>query len=302
VGRTPISFVTVKPQSTRDDVAHGDQNTQNPSILTVTTGNHTVITPSNLPTTPAVELETTSNSKLIIEKSSLAKSIGNRDIDLYKIGYAKKNEYAIFVVGEIAGEQIDTRYAVIDIYENLKNSPAQTLENSTLYLIPSLNPDGLDRNRANTRGVDLNRNWQSYNWTQDAPQPGGQTVRGTGGTNPFSEPETNSLQMLMKLLRSEGHQVRLLILHASAQSNRHEVYPGYISNGVPGNQKEIAKRIADLLNFSYSEGDSNNPTTGEAISWAAENGILTADVLWSRPDGNRPSVNQFMRVIEILAK
>lgn len=120
VGKTPIVFVTVKPQSTADNVARNDQNTQNSSVVSKTSDNITVITPSNSPITPATTPKVISASKTIIEKSSLTKSIGNSEIDLYRVGYAEKNEYAIFVVGQIAGEQTDTKYAVIDIYEKFK--------------------------------------------------------------------------------------------------------------------------------------------------------------------------------------
>ncbi|MEM7336001.1 MAG: M14 family zinc carboxypeptidase, partial [Chloroflexota bacterium] len=66
----------------------------------------------------------------------------------------------------------------------------------TLHIIPDLNPDspndiGLRTGRYNANGVDLNRNWDCHH-VQD-PLVGGDRVPGKGGPEPFSEPETESL-------------------------------------------------------------------------------------------------------------
>ena len=60
------------------------------------------------------------------------------------------------------------------------------LDRSALWVIPAVNPDGLQANtRNNANGIDLNRNYD-YEWT-----PGG-----THGEAPFSEPETRAIRTL----------------------------------------------------------------------------------------------------------
>jgi len=89
---------------------------------------------------------------------------------------------------------------------------AQLVDNTEIYLVPIINPDGYLYNemtnpfgggmwRKNRRdngdgsfGIDLNRNW-GYNWAWDditsSPRPETQTYRGTA---PFSEPETQVMR------------------------------------------------------------------------------------------------------------
>jgi protein MpaA len=65
-----------------------------------------------------------------------------------------------------------------------------------VVVVAALNPDGLQRNhKDNARGVDLNRNFPSANWTREHP-PGYDP-----GAQPLSEPETRALAALIDQLR-----------------------------------------------------------------------------------------------------
>ena len=99
-------------------------------------------------------------------------------------------------------------YYLLENYET-NNDIKNLVDNSELYFIPCINPDGYLYNEAThpngggmwrknrryngdgTYGVDLNRNW-GYMWGYDnigsSPNPSSQTYRGTA---PFSEPETS---------------------------------------------------------------------------------------------------------------
>ena len=100
------------------------------------------------------------------------------------------------------------------LLENYESDPDIRLlvDNSELYFVPCLNPDGYIFNETNfpngggmwrknrrdngngTFGVDLNRNY-GYNWGFDdfgsSPDPEWETYR---GTSPFSEPETRAMK------------------------------------------------------------------------------------------------------------
>ena len=70
-----------------------------------------------------------------------------------------------------------------------------------LVVIPVVNPDGLNgRRRTNAKGVDLNRNFPSSNWTQHPRH----------GTHPASEPETRTV---LRVLR-QFQPTRILAIHS----------------------------------------------------------------------------------------
>jgi hypothetical protein len=233
----------------------------------------------------------------IVKNETLGRSAGGRDIPMTLVGYPDGDGSAIVVVGGIAGEQTDTTSAVHDLIRYYENSPGNVRSGRMLYFIPDINPDGGGSNHYNANGVDLNRNWGSYNWTPDPPVVG--VVRpGAGGPNPFSEPETRALRDLILSLRSRD--VRVLVLHSSANRGHREVFPGYTDSGIDGLSQEYALQISEfILGFQYDDGGSQ-PTTGELIAWSAEQGVPAVDIFWSRPDGNRPSQARMVRVVEFM--
>ena len=78
------------------------------------------------------------------------------------------------------------------------------IDGKRVVVVPVLNPDGLERNsRTNSRGVDLNRNFPSRNWT---PSP-------RHGDAPASERETRAL---LRILR-QFQPTRILSIHSPLQ-------------------------------------------------------------------------------------
>jgi len=80
------------------------------------------------------------------------------------------------------------------------DNPAGIPESVSIYIIPSLNKDSSNdpgewAGRANANGVDLNRNWDC-DWVRDATWRG-QKMNDSGGSRPFSEPETSALRNLI---------------------------------------------------------------------------------------------------------
>ena len=161
----------------------------------------------------------------LIELSSIGKSVENRDLMLMKVG---KGPYKIFVCGtHHAREYICTTYLMyaIDRYAHAyrnnemwgKYDPKFLLDNVTFYIVPMVNPDGVNlvlngveatQNpeyvsslkiyegaqygysawKANVNGVDLNWNYDKDWSIEKNDNPRGSS--GFRGDRPHTEPET----------------------------------------------------------------------------------------------------------------
>ncbi|MCA9935476.1 MAG: protein kinase [Anaerolineales bacterium] len=129
------------------------------------------------------------------EQAVIGHSVQNRPIEAVRFGSGPN--VVIFIGGLHAGfapATVSLAQSAIDYYTtNLSEIP----DTVTLYIIPNANPDspydpGNLSGRLNANDVDINRNWDC-DWTQNAKWRGN-TVPGSGGTGPFSEPETRVLR------------------------------------------------------------------------------------------------------------
>jgi len=125
---------------------------------------------------------TRANSEMRI----IGKSVEGRDIEAYHRG--TKGGTVVLVIGVIHGDED----AGLDIVEILKAAAIPT--GVDLWLVPSMNPDGVARQiRKNANGVDLNRNFP-YRWGKIGKPSSWQYA----GTSRASEPET---QAMVKFIR-----------------------------------------------------------------------------------------------------
>jgi len=179
---------------------------------------------------------------------------------------------AIVVVGSIQGDQPNTRdlinYLIDDFEHELDRIPA----NVAFHFIPTINPDGNTAGtRRNAHDVDLNRNWDTFDWTADPEQPEG-IVRGAGGPHPLSEPETQGLAEYLRQLQRQNPNLRVVVWHSSIRlSTGGHVYPG--------DTLDLARRYADVTGYAVKEEWDPYETTGELISWCVENGIEAIDIV-----------------------
>ncbi len=149
---------------------------------------------------------------------SIGRSIEGRDLNIIHISQdisTTINKQNIFIVGcHHAREWISVEIPLLFakyLLENQDISAVKKALEANIYILPILNPDGLEfsihnyrywrKNRKYTGdfiwGIDLNRNY-GYMWGFDndgsSPSPESETYRGWA---PFSEPETEALRQFL---------------------------------------------------------------------------------------------------------
>jgi hypothetical protein len=213
----------------------------------------------------------------VLQWNTIGQSVKERDISVAIVGYETGS--AVVVVGSIQGDQPNTRDLVKSLIDDFDRNREGIPENVAFHFIPTINPDGNEAGtRRNANDVDLNRNWDTFDWTPDPEQPGG-IVRGAGGTTPLSELETQSLSKYLLTLQRQNPDLRVLVLHTSVriESGGH-IYPGYTSEEIDLNALELAWLYADVTGYAVKEAWAPYETTGELIAWCAEQGIGSIDI------------------------
>ena len=123
----------------------------------------------------------------------VGRSVQGRLIVATRYGDATSDRI-VLVVGVIHGDE----RAGLRIVRALRRR-APTLEGAQLWVIPTVNPDGLRAHtRKNAHGVDLNRNYP-YRWRDDVPHSNGYYP----GPRPASEPETRALMAFAQKIRPD---------------------------------------------------------------------------------------------------
>jgi murein tripeptide amidase MpaA len=225
--------------------------------------------------------------------STIGQSVEGRELYLVKISdnvTQNENEPKIFIVGcHHAREWISVEMPLLFaryLLEHYPNNPQvkRAVEGLQIYVLPILNPDGLEfsiryyrmwrKNRQYNGdfswGVDLNRNY-GYKWGYDdmgsSAIPYNETYRGAG---PFSEPET----LALKTFLLENPPVGSISFHNFSQMI---LYPwGYTETLAPDDaeMRKIAKEMSELIfavngrSYSYGPGASTiYPTNGDSDDW-----------------------------------
>src|SRR4051812_31595005 len=112
----------------------------------------------------------------------IGRSVRGKPIVATRYGDAASNRVAL-VVGVIHGDEPGG----LRVAAALRRI-APSIEGAQLWVIPTVNPDGLRAHtRKNAHGVDLNRNFP-YRWQDRIPQSSGYYP----GPHPASEPETRA--------------------------------------------------------------------------------------------------------------
>jgi murein peptide amidase A len=228
------------------------------------------LTPNPFSTLPVFETST----PFILDHGQQSNIIGlsheGRPIDVYTFGEGGR-EYLI-VAGIHGGSEWNTIALANELIRYVNDHPEIIPTDVRLHIIRNMNPDGEARahgvdGRVNNRGVDLNRNFPSRNWSAEWDRDGCWVWRPTtGGTHGGSEPETRTV---MSFISSRNLQA-VISYHSAALG----VFPG----GDPWEPDSIrlARLLARETGYPYPPLDTGCEYTGTLADWAVENGVGAA--------------------------
>lgn len=186
-----------------------------------------------------------------------------------------------FVGGIHGGTEWNTvllAYAAIDYFDR---HPDAVPPGITLQIVSAANPDGLHlvtatqgrflpeavgtvvaEARFNRNGVDLNRNWDC-DWAETAWWG---TTETSGGSAPFSEPETRTLR---DFFLGDGDPVQAVVFW-------HSAVPGVFAGGCSGiypAAERLATIYAQAAGYPHGDSFSYYPITGDATNWLSTQNI-----------------------------
>ncbi len=204
-------------------------------------------------------------------------SAGGRAIESYRFGFG--SQVVVLVGGIHGGYEWNTIVLAYELIDYFLESPDRVPSNVTLYIIPSANPDGqftvtgvdgrisasdvsgdIEPGRFNANGVDLNRNW-ACDWQPEGFW--GETVV-SGGSTPFSEPETAALRTFFM----RHNPAVVLFWHSKADG----IYIGSCE-GVFQPSKDVAELYGRASGYRVYEEFTAYPVTGDASDWLATQNI-----------------------------
>lgn len=192
-------------------------------------------------------------------------SVEGRAIEAVVMG---EGPATVLVLAGIHGDETAGTLLAQRLREYLSRYP-ELLTDRRLVLIPEVNPDGGVRGtRENFRGVDINRNFDTRNWT-DAPEH---------GVYPLSEPETQAVVRAVAIHKP----VRVIALHQPLAC---------IDYDGPG--LDLARYMADFAPLPIQKLGAQPGSFGSfaglllgipIITYELPQGaeFLTGDLLWER--------------------
>ena len=160
---------------------------------------HLTATSSPSPTGQAVPTPTPDQVPAASTELVIGYSVEGRPITAHRVG---SGAIKVALVGDIHGAfEANTHLLARQLLEHFQAHPDQVPANVSLWIVPTMNPDGLETGqRWNANGVDLNRNadtdldgcarndWSPDTYTSEGRHPG------AGGSFPFSEPEARAIR------------------------------------------------------------------------------------------------------------
>ncbi len=210
------------------------------------------------PTAPSISFEVFNRRALVIGYSVLG-----RPIDVYRFGNGARER---LIVADIhGGYEWNTADLADELIIYLDEHPEVIPSDMTLYILPSLNPDGYERfhgnaGRTNENGVDLNHNFP-YHWVAEWDREGcWDYLPTTGGTHPGSEPETIALMNFIEL-----HNFEALISYHSAAL-------GIFAGGMPPFKpsEDLAKTLSRASHrYLYPPTETGCEYSGNLTDWAS---------------------------------
>ena len=162
----------------------------------------------------------------------------------------------IVILASIHGDEAET---TVVVSEALRCIPRRDLQAAVILCG---NPDGLLRGtRGNGRGVDLNRNFPTSNWSPDpvyykTRANDARDIALSPGAEPASEPETRALLSLLERLKPRA----IVSLHSA------------LACVDDAGASHLGRRLADRCGLPFLT-EIGYPTPGSMGTWAGEQGL-----------------------------
>ena len=225
-----------------------------------------------------------------ISELILGPSGEGRPVTALKIGGGPRK--FVLVGNTHGGPEANTFALVSQLAEHFRANPAEVPAGVRLYIIPTLNPDGLALGtRFNARGVDLNRNMDT---TTDACPENDWNIHvqgaygiesDTGG--PFAESEAESQLIRDFLLDASG----VIFFHSSGG----DVFPAFCEHAP---SIAMAQTYAAATGYQYDRFWPNYMITGGMHDWAGGLGI--AAITPELASGDQPEFEQNLAGVRAL--
>ncbi len=196
-------------------------------------------------------------------------SVEGRPLEVFR--YGRGERIKLIVAGIHGGYEWNTVALANELIQYLDSQPQIVPNDTTLYILRNLNPDGYARahdvdGRGNANGVDLNHNWP-YRWAPTWSRDGCWKFRMlTGGSYAGSEPEVAALIAFIDKIQPEA----LISYHSAALG----VFPG----GIPefGPSVQLANEIARVTTYPYPPIETGCDFTGNLADWASNTRSIPA--------------------------
>ncbi|MBU2633132.1 succinylglutamate desuccinylase/aspartoacylase family protein [Patescibacteria group bacterium] len=188
-------------------------------------------------------------------------SVGGRKIESYTYGSGKT--HLAFVGGIHGGYEWNSVLLAYKFIDYLDANPEVIPANLTITVIPSANPDGAykaigkEEGRFNANGVDLNRNFDCK-WKPESMWKGNQV---SGGTVPFSEPETVAIRNFVLENKPDA------VIFWHSQSNA--VYASECEAGILPETLDIMNAYSKASGYPAIKSFDSYEVTGDAEGWLA---------------------------------
>ena len=201
----------------------------------------------------------------LLREVSVGQSAQGRSISALRVGNGPRK---LVIVGDThGGPEANTYQLTLELIEHFRANPQEVPAEVSLYLIDSINPDGLALGwRFDSAGVDLNRNMNT-NLDACSENDWSTTVQGarglvseTGGPYPDSQVESRLVRSF--LLDAAG----AIFIH----SNAGLVFPAFCEHPP---SLAMAQAYAEAAGYVYSRFWPRYMITGGLHDWAGSLGI-----------------------------
>lgn len=236
-------------------------------------------------TTTEANVESVATTTAETQSEVIGRSVQEHDITAYHFGSGTDE---ILLIGDIhGGYEWNTAKLSYSLMSYLNSYAIPTNERVTV--IPVMNPDGLTKvadgwmadftvdssaspamltaGRFNANKVDLSRNfdcqWQATGvW---------QNTKVSGGSAPFSEPESRAVRDYIN-----AHRPKAVIVYYSAAGG---VYASACGNGILPETKALTTLYANASGYKAYDKFDAYPTSGDMVNWLAKQNIPAISVL-----------------------